>query len=283
MVQRLWRGIADFHETNGPSHAEELALNAVRSGYQTVIAAGGDGTVHEVANGVLRAESPTAAFGVIPLGSGNDYAAALKLPHEPEKLLAQLRSEQVWEVDVGLVHNEHGQQRFFVNTLGMGLSGAVSWESLSIKRLRGLALYSVAAVRAICKHFRAVDAVLTIDEKRHEWPILYMAVALGQREGGSFLVAPDARLDDGLFDYLHAGRVGRLKALGYLPRLFRGRVSSDDPVLKAGQCKRLLIQASEPLLAHLDGEMFARPGDATHRLDVQILPRRLRIRGTPPD
>jgi YegS/Rv2252/BmrU family lipid kinase len=278
-VQRLLKGKADFQSTQSSGHAEELALHAVRAGFRTVVAAGGDGTVHEVANGVLRTESGEAAFGVIPLGSGNDYAAALELPKDLDRLVAEVLSDRVRQVDVGVVQDQHGKRRFFVNSLGIGLSGAVSWESLSIKRLRGLALYTVATLRAIAIHFRAVDAVLTIDGQRHEWPILYLALALGQREGGSFVIAPAARLDDGLFDYLHAGRLSRLKALGYLPRLLLGRLSPNDPLLKTGQCRSMVVEATEPLLAHVDGEMFARPGENVCRLEIQLLHKRLRIRG----
>jgi diacylglycerol kinase (ATP) len=277
-VQRLLAGRAEFHGTEGPGHAEELAHTAARAGYATVVAAGGDGTVHEVANGVLRAEHAGVAFGVIPLGSGNDYASALEVPDDLFALCGGLLSGATRSVDVGEVRDERGRQRFFVNTLGMGLSGAVSWESLGIKRLRGLALYSVAVMRAIWKHFQAIDAVLTIDAERQEWPILYMALALGQREGGGFVVAPHAKLDDGLFDYLHAGRVSRLRALRYLPKLLRGNLSPDDPLLRTGQCRSLTVLASQPLLAHVDGEMFARPGDSVHRLEIQLLPKRLQVR-----
>ena len=277
-VQRLLGGHAEFRSTEGRGHAEQLAFAAARAGHATVVAAGGDGTVHEVANGVLHAGQPNVAFGVIPLGSGNDYASALGVGNDIRSLCVGLLAQTTRSVDVGQVQDENGRQRFFVNTLGMGLSGAVSWESVGIKRLRGLALYSVAVLRAIWKHFRAVDAILDIDDQRQEWPILYMALALGQREGGGFVIAPHAKLDDGLFDFLHAGRVSRLQALRYLPQLLRGNVSPDDPFVRTGQCRRLIVQAKAPLLAHLDGEMFARPGDAVHRLDVQLLPRRLHVR-----
>jgi YegS/Rv2252/BmrU family lipid kinase len=282
-VQRLLDGRAEFHSTEGPGHAEELAHAAALAGHPTVVAAGGDGTVHEVANGVLRANQPSVGFGVIPFGSGNDYASALQVPRDVRHVCSSLLSETTRLVDVGEVCDERGRKRFFVNTLGMGLSGAVSWESLGIKRLRGLALYSVAVLRAIWKHFHAIDAVLTIDAQRHEWPILYMALGVGQREGGGFVIAPNAKLDDGLFDYLHAGRVSRLQALRYVPQLLRGGVSSNDSVLRTGQCQRLLVESSQPLLAHLDGEMFARPGDGVQRLEIQMLPRRLQVRNAIPD
>jgi YegS/Rv2252/BmrU family lipid kinase len=277
-VQRLLARQAEFRSTEGRGHAEELAFAAALAGHGTVVAAGGDGTVHEVANGILRAGRADVAFGVVPLGSGNDYASALQVATDARSLCAGLLSPHTRAVDVGRVRDERGRERFFVNTLGIGLSGAVSWESMGIKRLRGLALYSVAVLRAIWKHFHAVNAVLNMDDQRHEWPILYMALALGQREGGGFVVAPHAKLDDGLFDYLHAGRVTRLQALRYAPRLLRGDVPPGDPLLRTGQCRSLIIQADQPLIAHADGEMLARPGDDTRLLEIELLPHRLAVR-----
>jgi YegS/Rv2252/BmrU family lipid kinase len=278
-VRALLGTAAEFRETRERGHAEELAIEAARAGFGTVVAAGGDGTVHEVANGLLRADDTNACFGVIPLGSGNDYASALAIPRDLHAICARLQSMEHHQVDVGLVTDEARRTRYFVNTLGAGLSGAVSWESLGIKWLRGLALYGLSAVQAIRKHFKAVDAVLTFDEVRAEWPTLYFALALGQREGGSFIVAPEARLDDGLFDYLHAGRVSRLRALAYLPRLLRGRIPANDPVLRVGRCKRLVLECAESLPVHLDGEMFINPGGDVRRVEVELLPQRLRIRG----
>src|SRR6185369_2472151 len=123
-----------------PRHATALAEQATREAFPTVVAAGGDGTVHEVANGILQAGG-TAAMRVLPLGSGNDYADMLGLPPSPYAVVDRLLSEQTWAVDVGEVTDERQRRRFFINTLGIGLSGAVTWESSQLKshgfRLRG--------------------------------------------------------------------------------------------------------------------------------------------------
>jgi YegS/Rv2252/BmrU family lipid kinase len=281
-LERLLAGRAEFGWSQAPGHAAELAFAAAHQGYATIVAAGGDGTVHEVANGVLRAGRAEVAFGVIPMGSGNDYAAALHLPSDLGQLCHELLNGDAWAVDVGEVADNCGRRRFFVNTLGLGLSGAVTWESRQIHGLRGLALYGLAALRAIHRHFRPLDTVLSFDGQSFVLPTLYLALALGQREGGGFIVAPDAKLDDGLFDYLHAGPMSRWQALGYLPRMALGRLPENDPVVRRGQCREFAISCKTPMIIHLDGEIFATPSDGVYHITATLRPRRLAVRGSAP-
>lgn len=281
-IRRLLEGHAEFQASSGPGHAEELAYLAARSGYGTVVAAGGDGTVHEVANGVLRAGQALVGFGLLPLGSGNDYAVSLRLPRDWRLLCTRLVSGTARLVDVGEVRDDRGRSRYFVNTVGLGLSGAVTWESRQIHGLRGLALYGLAALRAIWRHFHTPNTVLMVDGQRWELPTLYLCVALGRCEGGGFIVAPQAELDDGLFDYLHAGRLSRWQALGYLPRLALGAIPANDPAIRCGRCHLLSYQSESPILVHLDGELFTQPGDEVSGLQIRLLPRALRIQGALP-
>ena len=181
-------------------------------------AAGGDGTVHEVANGLLRADRQDVTFAVIPLGSANDYAFSLgqdKGPGEPT-------AANTRQVDVGWVQAETGKDRFFVNTLGLGFSGLVSVESRRINWLQGLPLYGLAFLRALCFRFACPTMTVTFDGQERTAPTLSLTIAIGKREG-SFVVARDALMDDGLFDYLHAGGLARWELLRYMPRLAAAR------------------------------------------------------------
>src|SRR5262245_17545410 len=132
-----WRGRAAFWPSEQPGHAEELARRAAAEGFATVAAAGGDGTVHEVANGLLRSGRSDVCFAVVPLGSANDYAYSLECDGvtTPRRL------------DVGAVRTEAGVERFFVCNLGIGFSGAVTVESRRIGHLQGKLLYGLAALR----------------------------------------------------------------------------------------------------------------------------------------
>src|SRR5437773_1856312 len=146
LVERLRRArgsAIDLRPTAAPGHGAELAARAVEAGHETVIAAGGDGTVHEVANGLIRAGRPGVVFGVWPIGSANDYAYALGVDRNwplDEKQRTRLAARPV---DVGRVT---GGRRvgYFVNGLGLGFNSAVTLESQSIPRLRGMALYGLA-------------------------------------------------------------------------------------------------------------------------------------------
>ncbi len=278
-LRQLFAGQAEFRASTGPGHCEALAHEAARSGFATVIAAGGDGTVHEVANGILRAARPEVVLGVLPFGSGNDYAHALNLPRDVQEQCRRLLTEDVRQVDVGRVADDHGRERYFVNTLGLGFSGAVAVESRQIEGLKGLALYGLAVLRALMRHFHAPDSVLTMDGEELRTPTLTLIVALGSREGGGFVVAPNAELDDGWFDYLHARRLTRLRALWLIPRLPFGKLPANDPAVRLGRCRGLSFQSERPLMIHLDGELFARGDERVRSVRVELLPRFLAVRG----
>ena len=261
-----------------PGQTEELALQAALSGFDTVVAAGGDGTVHEAANGLMRSGKSDVVLGVLPLGSGNDYAASLNLPRQEEALVNLLSSQVFRTVDVGWVRCDNGKERWFVNTLGFCLSGAVVWETRKIRWLRGLALYGFGALKALVRHFRWYPMKFTLDGKAWSAPTLFFTLALGKREGGGFVVAPSAVLDDGCFDYLHGSQLNLLSALWYAPGLVVGQLPTHDPRVRTGRCRSALIESSEPLPIHSDGEVLSGPDQKVHRVEVKLLPQALRVR-----
>jgi YegS/Rv2252/BmrU family lipid kinase len=292
-TRRAWRELTDrlgktatYLPTAGPGDGIRLAQAAARQGFATVAAAGGDGTVHEVANGLLLARSATTAFGVLPLGSGNDYAAALGVPSQPSAQVARLLSPTTWSADVGEVATPDRPPRWFVNTVGFCLSSRVTWEALLLKKayrgLRGVPLYGWAALRAIWSHFVPVPMKITIDATPWETKTLYLAVGVGQAEGGGFVIAPQAQLDDGRLDYLHAGPISRLGAVGYLPRMLLGWLPESDSFIRRGQCQKLTLQSEVPFLIHTDGEMLAGPANPACEATITICPTALLIRGPRP-
>lgn len=265
---------AVFRPTARAGHGEELAREAALAGFGVVAAAGGDGTVHEVANGLLQAHRPDVTFGVFPLGSANDYAHSLVRAPSPE---GGTGIPSVRTVDVGLVKADNGRERFFVNTLGLGFSGSVALESRRIRRLQGLALYGLAFLRALCFRYACPATEIAFDGTTRTVPTLSLTVAIGRREG-SFVVAPDAQLDDGLFDYLHAGALSRWQVLRFMPRLASGgKLPENHPVIWQGRCHELRLRSESPLLVHLDGEFFCLPEDGVHALDIRLLPAALRV------
>jgi diacylglycerol kinase (ATP) len=270
-LRTKWGANIAFLPTQAAGHALELARQAALDGYRVVAAAGGDGTVHEVANGLLQAKRPEVEFAIVPIGSANDFAHSLDWHH-------QARPAAVHTVDVGVVREPHGKEKYFVCCLGLGFNGAVTLESRKIRRLQGVALYSLATLRALWHHYRCPLMELTIDdEPTVVQPTLMFSVLLGRREGG-FVLAPDAKLDDGLFDFVHVRDLSRCGVLTFLPRLALFGPPAKHPKLRMGQCKHVRIQSPEPLTVHVDGEFFARPEDDIRQVDVQILPAALRVR-----
>jgi diacylglycerol kinase (ATP) len=280
-LERLRRDLgerADFWPTAGPGQAEELALRAAREGFAVVAAAGGDGTVHEVANGLLRAGRPETVLAVFPIGSANDYAHSLGLPPHWWQHADPAIGPRA--VDAGLVRSGE-RSRYFVNGLGLGFNGAVTLESRRIKHLQGLALYGVALFRALLFRYRHPLVTVTLDGQQRSVPTLALSLAIGRREG-NFVVAPEACLDDGLFDYLHAGPLPRRALLPFLPGLFAGRFRPVHPSVWMGRCEQAVVHSQEPLTVHVDGEFFCTPDDGVHDLEVTLLPGALRVIGRLP-
>ena len=264
--------------TERPNHAIELAERAAHDGFTRIIAAGGDGTVHEVANGLLRSSQSSFRFSTLPLGSMNDYAFALGLSRwwmQPESAPPL----QTVSVDVGVIRAD-GRERYFVNGIGVGFNGMVTIESRRIRWLRGLPLYTLAFLRAGIKHFAQLDLDITFDEKTARFPTLALSVNLGQREGG-FPVTPRARLDDGVFDLLHATGLRRWQLLRYFPALMTGNLPQNHPKLRTGTCQRVRVQSAQALCVHADGELFCVPEDGVNQIEVEILSRKLPVETCP--
>jgi diacylglycerol kinase family enzyme len=276
-LERLRRALgarADFRPTQGSGHAEALAAQAARQGFAVVAAAGGDGTVHEVACGLLGADRPDVALGVFPVGSANDYAHSLGLAAD------WWRQPMPWTtraVDVGLARSA-GRARYFVNSLGLGFNGAVTVESRRVRGLQGVPLYVTALLRALWYHYTHPVLTITLDGQTRQGPTLAFAVALGRREG-NFVLAPHAQLDDGLFDYMHVGALRRRDLVRFLPGMITGRLPENHPLVRFGRCREVRVQGQSPLTIHVDGEFFALPGDDVRDVEITMLPGRLRVQG----
>jgi diacylglycerol kinase family enzyme len=259
----------ELRPTTQAGDAEQIALRAAKEGFARLVAAGGDGTVHEVANGLLRSGEPDVIFAVWPFGSANDYAHTLGVTTDPSQLT------EVQRVDVGRIEGG-GRERYFVNGLGVGFNGAVTAEARRIRWLRGVPLYSLAVFRAMVRHFDKPTMTLRFDDAIKQTPTLALTLNLGRREGG-FPITPAADLGDGLFDYMHAGPVSRWELLRHFPNLIRGTLPADHPRMWMGRCRRLKLGSAAPLRIHLDGEFFCQPGNNVRSVSVELLPARLRV------
>lgn len=264
---------AKLLQSHGPGEGEPIAMQAIADGSRWLLAAGGDGTVHEVANGILRSGQSDVVFTPLPFGSMNDYAYTLGL-------LAWWDAARPWStlntmtVDVGVIRGG-GRERYFVNCCGVGFNGMVTREARRIRNLRGLPLYALAVIKAMMKHFD--KPLLTIEtDTVIQAPTLAYSIAIGQREGGFPLLA-DARLDDGLFDTLHVGAIRRAELIRHLPGMITGQLPRKHPQLRFGQANRITIRGKHPLCVHIDGEFFCTPEDEITVLNLELLPQRLLV------
>jgi diacylglycerol kinase family enzyme len=273
-LEQSLAGRAEFRATRGPGHAEELAVEAASAGIAVVAAAGGDGTVHEVANGILRAGRREVALAVYPVGSANDYAHALSTPGAWRGHPTSLEGMRL--ADVGRVSAPGRGERYFVNGLGLGFNAAVTLESQRIHNLQGVTLYTVALLRALWYRYRCPTMTVTLDDQVRTGPTLALSVALARREGG-FLLTPHALLDDGQFDYIHAGCLRRWELLRFLPGMITGRLPTNHRAVWLGRCREVRVQATEALAVHADGELFSRPEDDVRTVEVRMLPGALRV------
>jgi YegS/Rv2252/BmrU family lipid kinase len=227
-----------------------------------VFAAGGDGTVHEVVNGLLRGDGK-AALGVIPLGSGDDFA----------KLLAG--SKGFRSVDAGRIMSG-AETRYFANgmDIGFGAHGAANVRHVP-RFLKGFAAY-LGALFLTMVRYPLLRVRLQLDgEPPLELVTAMTAVMNGTTLGGSFRVCPDARADDGLLDLMIAPDCGRLEILGVVPKLLRG-THIHEPRFRMARARRVGIESAEPLLVEADGEIAFTGARA---LRIEALPGALRVLG----
>lgn len=270
-------GGADWSGTVYPTHALELARQAALDGYDLVVALGGDGTVHEVVNGLMQAPpEKRPALGVVPIGSGNDCAHALGLPRDSQQAMARALSGEPASMDLGLLVDEFGRREYFDNSLGVGFDTIVTINSHKLPLLRGTAMYFAAVIQTILFHHAPAKMRMEIDGKLVEQENLMVALCNGPREGGGFVLAPGAKPDDGRFDYLLASKMGRASMFHMLVKVLQGTHAS-LPQVTMGQCKKFSLVSERPVYIHTDGEIITSFGSNVRRFSVEMLPGVLQV------
>lgn len=251
----------DEVETRGRGQAIELAERGARR-YAGVVAAGGDGTVHEVANGLLRAASG-AALGVIPLGSGDDFAKLLP-PADP---VERLTRGAVRRLDAGRIASD--RLVYFANGMDVGFGAHAARNVSSVPRfLTGLGAY-LGALAITLVRYPVLRLRLQLDgAPPFEQASTMVAVMNGNCFGGSFRVTPEARPEDGLLDLLVTERVGRARILALVPKIMRGAHAGERD-LRLLRARRVVIESDDPLVVEADGEIVLQ---RARRLEIEILP-----------
>lgn len=273
-------GPFDVEPTRAPRDAARIAREGVRAGIERVIVAGGDGTVNEVANGLLGADlAGYATLGVLPLGTGGDFARSLGIPRRLEEALELLTEGKVRQIDAGRITYVDAVSRnasaYFVNVASLGISGLTDQlVNRATKRLGGRMSFLIGTVKAIARH-RSERVTLRVDgEVVHDAPLVLAAAANGRYFGGGMHISPEARLDDGLFDVVLIPHLSKRKLLRKLPLVYSGK-HLDDPVCRFLRGRVIEAEAAPgAVLLDIDGEAL---GTLPARVDV--LPNALGVIG----
>jgi YegS/Rv2252/BmrU family lipid kinase len=268
--------------TDKPGSATTLTREALKSGAELVVAMGGDGTINEVVNGFFdgtRAIAPSAAFGVLPAGTGGDFVKSLGTSRDIRTAADALRRATARAIDVGrltFVGNDGSQQiRHFINVASFGIGGLVDkYVNESSKALGGTLSFALATLKAGLDYKNANVRVVIDGAPPREGRIYNIAVANGRYFGGGMMIAPDARIDDGLFDVITLGDFQFTDLLLRGLDVYTGK-HLKNPKVTVHRARRVEASATngEPVLLDVDGEA---PGRLPATFEV--VPGGLRIR-----
>jgi diacylglycerol kinase (ATP) len=247
----------DLEQTERPGHAIELASQAVQEGYETIVAAGGDGTIGEVVNGIMQGagDGLLPKFGVLPLGTANDLMCNLHQPLDLHHAVGVIASGHTRLIDLCQVN-----QRYFINNAGLGFEPFTTTIQEKIHFLHGTFRYLFAALLSIINNPQwHMD--LQWDAGEYSGPVTMVSISNGPQTGGVFYTVPHADPFDGKLSFVYGYIPNRLKILQILPRTMK-------------HCTWLKVHVDPATPAHTDGELFDRQ---IHDLEYRIYPSRVPI------
>ncbi len=261
-----------FKVTNAPGDATILARTA-SSISSIVVAIGGDGTVNEVASGLV---GTNAALAVLSEGSGNDFARIVNAPKNPSQLLSLLHHPKIVLYDSGKVRLTHADgtisERSFFNSIGLGFDAAVAKKVSSISWLRGIPLYLSALLHTLAGY---KPHYFSVSSNNKEWEKNYflLCVGNGKWEGGGFMLTPNAVPDDGMFEVCGVTGDNILKVLPILPLVMTGKHIGKKNI-ETFNTKSLVIKSEIPYPIHGDGEIF---GLKVNKTEVTLVEQSLNV------
>jgi diacylglycerol kinase (ATP) len=247
-----------FFLTTRPGEAMEIAHELVRKGVGIVAAAGGDGTLNEVAQALVGTKT---ALGIIPLGSGNDFLRSLAGEVDFPKALRRLREGKPTPVDVGEANG-----RFYLNSLGMGIDGQIAEDFMRWKFLRGELGYLWAALYEVAR-FGPFELVVRTDAGEFTLPGLMVSVMNGSHTAGGFHIAPGASLTDGALNLIAIRHYPRISRVPILLKVRAGKHLGLRGV-KTALVRWVEVRTDRPLRVYVDGELLPR----TAELSVRVHP-----------
>lgn len=267
----------DIVITEQPGHATELARQAAVSGYDYIVAAGGDGTSNEVLNGLMQhkqAEGFFPVMGIIPVGRGNDFAFGANIPAGVEDSCALLASLSRKWIDIGRIQVA-GQPEalYFGNGVGVGFDAVVGFLAARMK-LKGMLSYLVAALKTIFIYFKPPEVRVDFDGSSMTISALMVSVMNGRRMGGGFMMAPGANINDGLLNLCIVSEVPQMAMFGLIGKFMQGTHEAESAVQTRQAAKVTITALKGTLPVHADGVTVCEEGE---QITIELLPRSLEI------
>ena len=222
-------------------------LNSL-SNIDSVIAVGGDGTINGIVNKIIDKDI---LFGIIPLGSGNDFIHALQIPHNLQKSIEIIKRNRIKTIDTGLIETEK-YTKYFVNAVGIGFDAMVGFNTNRIKFIKGGSKYYIALIKSLFT-YKPQRLHIKIDSLEISKRPFLFTIGNGQRTGGAFILTPGALLDDGLFEICIADNVSIPTVIAALPKVLKGAHGSMKQI-EFEKAKTVEINSDYDLFVHYDGE-----------------------------
>lgn len=249
----------DIVFTEKPMHAQDLAEQAARK-FDVIVIVGGDGTIQEVLNGMVGSD---AAFGILPLGSGNDFVRAVPIPTHLDNSLDILLRDRRKRIDLAKVND-----RIYHNGVGVGFDAWAVHTGNKVNWLRGNAIYLYAVLHTLI-NFKPQNVELTFNDQTYINDYFLMTIANGVALGGGFKLTPDAELDDGFLDLCLVQNMPMASIVRNLLKVYSGK-HKEDPRVEIVKAKKVSIRSENGFAAHADGELMSLN---MKELNIEILPK----------
>ena len=265
----------NFKITYTSHHGEaiELARKAADKGIDLIVSIGGDGTVNEIVNGIMKSKN-NPSLGIIPLGWANDFIKSTGIPSDIIEACKILIKGKTKKIDIGVINN----QIYFANICGVGFDAEVAHLANQLKNRHpnwnslNAFVYVFATVKKLLSPFSCRNVKIKFDGQEIHSKILFIAVSNGKIYGGRFKITPEAILDDGLLEICLVEEMGRFKYLSIIPKVFKGTHASIKGI-NFYRAKEVAIQFSEPVLAQTSGEVI----EGQKNYIITLLPKSLKL------
>lgn len=245
--------------TEGSGHATLLTREALERGRRLIVAVGGDGTIHEVVNGLIaedKAVNPETRLGVVGAGTGCDFIKTFGIPSSPSHAVVHLDGHESFPIDIGkITFSENGQEvvRYFANVAEAGLGARVVERAARLPRFLGPTVYFFAFWMTVARH-RPAQVEVDLMTRTYKGPMNNMVIANGQFFGGGMKIAPKAAPTDGVLDF-QIEHASKREAIAVMPKVYKGQHVPHPDILEAKRVQAS-IESDPPLLIEADGEVL---------------------------